>query len=376
MTSLERMLAAVHGEPFDKYPFINPYPSWSMMPHWPDMLGLTFLHLTYGTDSERLRCYGAFHELLGLDWIPIPEGPTGQDKRYRIETEENVPVLMDSIENTRTRYDEFPKDEPVTESKFTSVHQVEILPPPLTAEQMLAGHSFDTTKKLIEQYGDTVFLMAGHNSPFAHCFYMLGFNKLYEALTSDHKLIYALLERHTEYLIQRAKALARLGVHGMRINDFFCSAELISEEHYLRFSFPYAQRVIHAMRDEGLVAILESLGWIEPRLPHLARLDVNCLQTESSLKGYRNDVATYRKVLGEEVCIFGNSAILRVIEQGTEEIWRKDALEQAKGVGEERRYAICAGSPTTWATTPARLRAFAEFTRKVLGQVAPPLGEK
>jgi len=87
-------------------------------------------------------------------------------------------------------------------------------------------------------------------------------------------------------------------------------------------------------------------------------------------------VATYRKVLGEEVCIFGNSPILRVIEEGTEDAWRQDAREQAKGVGKERRYAICAGSPTTLATTPARLRSFAEFTRNVLTKVVPPLGEK
>ncbi|KKL14727.1 hypothetical protein LCGC14_2512770 [marine sediment metagenome] len=374
MTSLQRMMAAVHGEPFDMYPFINPYPGWSMMPHWPDMLGLTFLHLSHGTDSERLRCYGAFHDLLGLDWIPIPEGPTGQDKRYRIETEENVPVLVDKIENTRTRYDEFPKDEPVTECKFTSAQQVESLPSPLTAEEMLKGDSFDITGKLIPEYGDTVFLMAAHMAPFATCYYTLGFNKLYEAFASDHKLLYAVLERHTEHLIQRAKALARLGVHGMRINDFFCSAELISEKDYLRFAFPYEQRVIRAMRDEGLVAILEFLGWVEPRLPHIARLDVNCLQTESSLKGYRNDVATYRKVLGEEVCIFGNSLIRQVIEQGSEDVWRKDALEQAKGVGRERRYAICAGSPTTLATTPKRLRRFGEFTRNVLDQAVPPRG--
>ena len=368
------MLAAVRGEPFDVYPFVNPYPGWSMMPHWGALLGLNFLHVSHGTDEERLRCCGAFHELLGLDWIPVPHGPTGRDKRYRLETEEGAPVLVDTVEDTRRRYDEFPKDAPVSEPEFTSAREVESLPAPATAEEMLAGDSYDITRKAVERYGNTVFLMSGGTAPFANCYYTLGFNKLYDSLISDHDLLYALLERHTETLIQSARAMARLGVHGMRINDFFCSAELISEEHYLRFAFPYERKVLSAIRDEGLVAILESLGWIEPRLPHFARLPINCLQTESSLKGYRNDVTVYRKVLGEEVCIFGNSRIRQVIEEGDDETWRQDALEQAPGVGAQRRYAICAGSPTTWATTPARLRRFGEFTREVLEQVVPPLG--
>ena len=374
MTSLERMMAAIRGEPFDMYPFINPYPGWSMMPHWPEMLGLTFLHLSYGTDAERLRCYGAFHEVLGLDWVPIPGGTIGQDKRYRIETEDSVPVLVDIIENARYRYDEFPRDGQISEPRYTSAREVESLSPPATAEEMLAGHSFDMTRKFIEKYGDTVFLMSGSEAPFPSCNRALGFEKFYDSLLHDPGLLHAIMERHTESIIQQAKALAQLGIHGMRINEYWCSAELISEEHYLQFAFPYEQRAIRAIRDEGLVTILEFLGWVEPRLPHIAQLGVNCLQTESSLKGYRNDVGEYRRVLGEEVCIFGNPRILQVIEQGDEEVWRQDAMEQALGVGKQRRYAICAGSPTTWATTPARLRHYAEFIRGVLAEVVPPLG--
>ena len=367
-------MAAVRGEPFDTFPIVNPYPMWSMMPHWPDMLGLTFLHVSHGSDEERLRCFGALHEVVGLDWMPIPGGPTGQDRRYRIEVEDSVPVLVDQVENTKERYEEFPPDSPVTEPKFTSAREVERLPPPATAEEMLAGSSFDMARKAVERYGDSVFLLDQNTAPYATCYYTLGFNKLFDALVNDADLLHAIMARHTEVLSQRARVMARLGVHGMRMHDFFCSAEMISEEHYLRFAFPYEQQVIRAWREEGLVAVLEPLGWIEPRLPHFARLELDCLQAESSLKGYRNDVAVMRKALGEEVCILGNTPIRQVIEQGTEAIWRQDALEQARGVGEQRRYAICAGSPTTWATSPTRLRRFGEFTRRVLAEVAPPLG--
>ncbi|UCC63859.1 MAG: hypothetical protein JSV36_02025, partial [Anaerolineae bacterium] len=228
MNSLERMMAAVRGEPFDVYPFVNPYPGWSMMPHWPEMLGLTFLHLGHGTDEQRMRCYGAFHEVIGLDWMPIPSGPTGQDRRYRIEDEEGAPVLVDTVENTRVRYDEFPKDSPVFEPKFRSAQEVERLPPPPTAEELLAGDALDMTRKVVERYGDTVFLVDQNSAPYARCYYALGFAKLFDALVSEHDLLYALLERYTELLIQGAKVLGLLGVLGMRMQDFFCSALLIS----------------------------------------------------------------------------------------------------------------------------------------------------
>jgi len=352
----------------------NPHPEWSMMPHWPEMLGLTWLHPSYGTDEERMRCYAAFNKVLGLDWVFVPGGATGQDKRYRIETEDDVPVLVDIIENTRHRYDEFPRDGQISEPRYNSAQEVESLPPPATAEDMLKGHSSSITSKFIEKYGDTIFLVSGAEAPFPTCNRMLGFDKFYDSIVNDPSLLHAIMERTTESLIQRAKALAQMGVHGMRINEYWCSAELISEKHYLELAFPYEQRFIRGIRDAGLVAIMEFLGSVEPRLPHIAKLGLNCLITESSLKGYRNDVGEYRKVLGEEVCIMGNSRILQVIEQGTEEVWRQDALEQARGVGKQRRYAICAGSPTTWATTPDRLRRYGEFTRKVLAEVVPPPG--
>ena len=165
--------------------------------------------------------------MIGLDWIPIPDGPSGQDRRYRIETEAGVPVLVDTVENTRKRYDAFPKDSPVTEPRFRSAREVERLPSPATAEAMLAGEAFDMTRNVVERYGDTAFLLDQNTAPYAYCYYSLGFSKLFDALVFDHDLLYALLERHTEILIQRAKALGRLGVHGMRMHDFWtCAVKL------------------------------------------------------------------------------------------------------------------------------------------------------
>lgn len=373
MNSLARLMAAIRGQPFDKYPFVNPYPGWSMMPHWPELAGLTFLHVGYGSDQQRLTCLRALHEKIGLDWMPVYGGPTGLDKRYSVEVDDGVPVLVDLSAGTRKRFGELPIDAPITERRFHSVREVEALPAPATAQEILAAGNFGMARKIVEVFGDRVFVLGHRGSPFSAAFRSLTFEGLYEALLSDPKLVHAILERETEAIVQDVRAAARVGVHGFRINEYPCGAELLSREHYLEYVFPYEQKIFRAIRDAGLVAILEYLGWVEPRLPHIARLEVNCLQTESSLKGYRNDVGEYRKVLGQEVCVFGNTPIREVIELGDEEAWLRDAREQARGVGSQRRYAICAGSPTTRATTPQRLRRFGEFTRKALAELVPPL---
>jgi len=367
------MMAAIRGEPFDRYPYINPYPFWSMMPHWPELNGLTFLHVSHGTDEQRLSCFRALREKIGLDWLPVYGGELGMDKRYTIEVDDGVPVLVDLEQDTRTRFEEFPKDRPVTEPRYNSAREVEALPPLVSAEEMLAGGHFEMTRKLVEVFGRDVFLFGCAAAPFAACYYSLGFNRLFDAISNDRSLLHAIGERTAGESIRYVRAAALLGLHGVRINDFFCSAELISEKDYLELVWPYEKRIIDAMHEAGVVSILENLGWVEPRLPHIARLEVDCFQPESSLKGYRNDVGEMRKVLGEEVCIFGNARIRQVIEEGDEEVWRQDAAEQARSVGEQRRYAICAGSPTTWNTGPERLRRFGEFTREVLAELVPPL---
>jgi uroporphyrinogen-III decarboxylase len=369
MTSLQRMLAAIRGEPFDKYPVINVSPFWSMMPHWPEMIGLNFLYSHHGTDEQRMCFYEALHEQVGLDWLPVESGlAPNQRARFLVGDEAGVPFLVDTAARTKTRFHEFPKDLPPEEPLFDSAAEVERMLPVPTAEEQLASGAWDFTKKLVERYGDSVYLWAGGTAPFPSCFYLLGYDRLFYAMRHQPDLLFALMERQAEALHQTARLARMLGLHGMDVMEFLCSADLISEKDFRRFAFPYEQRAIRAIRDEGLYASMNLIGWIEPRLPYLAQLDLNCLQIESGLKNYDNSLATVRKALGEEICLFGNAHAVWVIEQGDEAAWRKAALEQVPAVGKQRRYGIGAGTPITWATGPVRFRRFAEYTRQVLAE--------
>lgn len=342
------------------------------MPHWPELNGLTFLHVSHGTDEQHLACLRALREKTGIDWLRVEGGLHGAENRYAIEVDEGVPVLVDLELGTRKRFEEFPKDMPVTVPRFKEAREVEALPPPASTEEILAGRPLNLAGKIVKAFGNEVFLLGSAGAPFGSCYYTLGFNSLFDAIVNNRSLLHAIADRTAEESCNYIRAAAKVGIHGVRINDFFCSAEMISETDYLELVWPYEKRIIDAMHEAGVVSILECLGWIEPRLPHFARLGVDCLQTESSLKNYRNDIGEIRRVLGEEVCIFGNSRIRQVIEEGDEDMWLQDAVDQARGVGKQRRYAICAGGPTTWKTRPERLRRYGDFMRKALADIVPP----
>ena len=371
MNAFERMTAAIRGESFDRYPYLNTHPFWSMMPYLPKLTGgLTWVHGWWGTDEERMRCSAAITEKLDIDWMQPPVGtlPKG---RYAIEMDGAVPVLIDTIENTKTRKDAYPEDKAVAQAKFTSASEVEALPAPATDEDLLANGDYDVAHTMTEQYGKDYFLLVTQHGPFACCYYTLGFDALMQALTDNHALLFALLERHTEQVIQHARAAAKAGMHGMRFFEIFCSADLISESDYLRFAFPYEKKMIQGIREAGLISVFEMMGWAEPRLPHIAKMDVDVFYADATLKNHRNDMGEFRKVLGEDVCLLGNIHAYEVIERGDETTWRQAIATQVPGVGGQRRYGLCNGTPTTWATSPDRLRRFGEFARTTLAEMSP-----
>ncbi|MCE5328449.1 MAG: hypothetical protein LLG01_18770 [Planctomycetaceae bacterium] len=374
MTSLQRMKAAIAGQPFDRYPFINPYPDFSLMPYWPEMLGLTWLHVQFGSDAQRLACFRAMHEQVGLDWLMAGCGPCGQDSRYSIRVDDGVPVLIELASGTETPFPEFWKDEPITEQRYRSVADVEAEPAPQTVEELLAGGNFDFTRLLAQELGDSVFLYGNVGGAFSNTYRALTFEGIYEAILDNPSLVHAIAQRATAGTIAWIKAFARCGMHAVRINEYPCGAELLSDAHFRTFVLPYLKQMVDAIHDAGMIAVQEYLGWVGPRLKHLAALGIDCLETESSMKNYRNDIGEIRSIIGEGVCLFSNSQILQVIEQGSEELWRADAAEQARGIGKQRRFAICAGSPTTWATTPQRLKRYGEVVGQTLAKIVPPLG--
>jgi uroporphyrinogen-III decarboxylase len=377
MTSLERMMAAINGEPLDRYPVMNPYPFWSMQPHWPELAGVTFAHVYDGSDEQRMACYRAVKEQLGVDCLPVWRGQCGRDKVRRVENEAGdcpttwqsteFPLYIHNLETgDRMRVDDYYADTPGDEPKYKTVADVEAEPAPKSAEELLAEPDNEMARKVVAEFGESTFLFYDVGAPFSCCYRSLTFEGLFEKMMDDPALVHAIAQRRTEELIQYARAAAETGIHAIRMNEYPAGAELLSPAQCAEFVWPYLKRVVDACHEAGILVILEFLGWVEPRLEEIAKLGLDMLQIECSMKGYRNSVVECRKVLGDSICILGNTPIREVLELGDRSTWQADAEEQARGIGNEGRFVICAGSPTTHATPPKRLREWARFMQEQL----------
>jgi uroporphyrinogen-III decarboxylase len=372
MNSLERVQAMLEGRPFDRYPVFMPHAHWHLMPHWPQINGKCFLHPTHGSNEEKMECWIKKKEVLGVDFMFALITEPNQDAQWKIEYDGKIPELTNLATGDKESFSELPKDS-VTDCKYYStLEEIEALPPPLTAEEIYRPELYELQARLIEERGNDSFLYTQVESPFEACYRVMSFEGLFETMIDSPLMIHALMAYFTETAIQRIKAIGLSGiVHGIHLNEYPSGAELISEDHFKEFILPYMKQYYAAVKEAGMVSIMEFLGWAEPRIHLLSELNLDILQTESSLKGYQNRLPKYREIIGDDICLLSNSLIYRIIEQGSEDDWRNDAEIQAQGIGSRRRFGICPGGPATWATTPERLKQWHETVQEVCLRIAP-----
>jgi len=75
------------------------------------------------------------------------------------------------------------------------VADVETEPPPQTAEELLAERKNEMARKVVAEFGETMFLFYDVGGPFSHCYRSLTFEGLYEKVIEDPSLVHAIAER-------------------------------------------------------------------------------------------------------------------------------------------------------------------------------------
>jgi uroporphyrinogen-III decarboxylase len=232
----------------------------------------------------------------------------------------------------------------------------------IPAEQLLEEGLLDVAMALTQRFKGEKFIYGRVGLPYGVLFHkdekdefdveagMIALKRERERCKRD-------MEASIPYLLEAIRAWAHVGVHGLWLGQWLCSADMISEADYVEFVHPYDKIIVDAVHDAGLMSIYHYCGDVIPRLKHLKTLNPTVFGVEESKKGFDVPIGGIRKGMGKDAPLLGNIDVYDVVERGDPEIWARKVERQIRAAGPERFIVSC-GSPITFDTPPQKLRDY------------------
>ena len=386
MTSKERMLASLQGQPVDRIPvapiylslFLNQEVRRRALDRYRMLIGdhqRVCLEPWQEVNIRANAIHRAWQSLdPGPDWLCWPRlsPPAGslegcflqQDagRLWRVcestGQREDITVLADLH---GAEEDLWVKSIPLDQA------QVDRLVPFKTADQLLEEGALDVMRQLVEILGDHMFICGAISTPFWESYDLLGFHGLMTMPVDNPDLFHYLQQRLGTTLSAKVKAYARVGVDGLFVEECLTSADMISPRLYDEFVYAYDKLLVDECQSLGLAAILYITGDILPRLPWLVELAPSVLAVEESKKGFRIDLAEIAAAVGSRMALFGNLDSTRVKDWSDAELARclRDQMRAARPA---RGFVASVGSPFPLDTPRERVTAFFAVARGLNGQ--------
>jgi len=327
MNSLERMLTAIKDSCRNP-PIVIPYLQYYFPEVVDEVTTFTRADLEGGSFEQKADALSQLHEFFDCDWVRATTDPPWSGRLYREKTFEPPP-------------------------------------PVIQAEQLLADGIFDVAIELTRRFREEKFIYGRVGIPYGALFG--DFSDIAGAmiaLKTEPERCKKAMEDSIPQRLEEIRAWAEVGVHGLWLGQWLCSADMISEADYLKFVHPYDQIIIDAVHSAGLISIYHFCGDVIPRLKHIKKMKPIIFGVEESKKGFEVDIAQVRAGLGEGTCLLGNIDVYDVVERGSPEAWAREVERQIRAGGPEKFIVSC-GSPITHDTPPQRLRDFIVTAKEV-----------
>jgi uroporphyrinogen-III decarboxylase len=376
MTSKERMLIALEGGKPDMVP-LAPY-FWGAEYRW-KVVDLELWELLYGDRELSFIANDRLQHRHPCDWIHVHGFGSGWLEGKRVEKRDDRVFITDS---DGTKY-EFLKDG----HQLVRVGAIKSHPPntgivdkniktKADIDKLFGGPRKNREKvkinipednwqrRLIKKYGDQVLMVAGGISPFVHACYTLGFETSLIMMKESPDVFMYLEDRLYEDSLPNYERIAAYGYDAILIAESWASVDIISPQQYADFAFPYQKVAVDASHEQGLKAILYSTGSLIPILPKMRELKADAITIEEGRKGDHIDIGKVRKIMGPEVCIFGNFDAENVLLRGSKEDIQREVIRQINSAGQDGAFIMGTGSPICDDTDPGQIDLFIELTRK------------
>jgi hypothetical protein len=237
--------------------------------------------------------------------------------------------------------------------------------PPLPAEELLELGLYDVAAEVTRRLHDDRFVYGRVGIPYGALFAdWSDIAGSFMALRRDPDWCKQVMDDALPQRLEEIRAWAEVGVDGIWLGQWMCSADILAESDYLEFVHPYDQTMIDAVHAAGMVSIYHFCGDAVPRVKHIKKSKPTVFGVEESKKGFDVDIGDVRAEYGPDVCLLGNIDVYHVVEMGTPEEWVAEVRRQISVAGPEKFIVSC-GSPITHDTPPQQVREFVATAKRV-----------
>ena len=371
MNGLERVLAALSPAGTGETPAVVCYPGILERDHYFDICSLPWWTVYDPDPRVQARSIIEQSQATDFDWFGFGPGASKQEQEaISVVVEGERAFRVDRRAGQRTelfppvpggtlsvRQENYPVIDDLNAFLEERVQCVE----PFTGLQ--PGQE-DLPNLVMPAYGQSHFAYYSIGGAQWAISSVMGYEQYLELLATDPAPIYAAAQRYLYNSVQRVKAAAAAGCHGIWIED--CMMDMIGPERYAKYNLPLIQELVQAIRAAGMHSIHYHCGDPWPVMDLLLETGADALSLEESKKTFTIDIADVVARVRGRMAVLGNMDAIGVLEQGTlEDVRREVARQLEAGRRNGGRFIMSVGSPVTPGTPVQRMRDYAAIVREL-----------
>jgi len=329
MTSLERYLKTLKGEPIDFLPRVP-----ILMQFAAEYIGSNYA--AFASDykvlvESNIRCREAF----GFDQVSVISDPYREVQGFggKIRYEPNHPPVCEQI----------------VVPEITDLSGLPEDPDPYGCERML--DRILAVREFKKRVGGECSILGWVEGPAAEAADLHGVENFLLDTMMEPEACAALMAHCTKTAIRFAEAQIAEGADTIGVGDAICSQ--LPPLLYRDLVWPYEKQLFEAIRAAGGLVKLHICGDITHLLPHIAELPIDILDLDHMV-----DPETARKIMGNTIAIAGRIDPVADVLHGTPQSIRQAVLASYAALGNP--HLVMAGCEIPPGTPLENLKALCE----------------
>lgn len=224
----------------------------------------------------------------------------------------------------------------------------------------------DHLNEIFKKYNEDAFLAVHIPSAICEIFDpttgYIGFEEGLLAFHDQPEGMQYFLERCYIEQLEWAKAYAESGADAFIVSESYISPDLVNPDIYRKFMKHIHKDYFKEISNYGIEPLCMFWGNINPLIDDYCDVNVKGMLIEESKKGFDLDIVKIRQKTEGRVCLFGNLDSLNLLNSGTSENIKNEALRQSNGLN--TGFIISNGSPITPGTPVENVKALIDFAKE------------